>query len=375
MAHDWHEWHRAYDQPGSPLWQRLETVRACIGEALTAAPTGPIQVLSMCAGQARDLLGVLADHARAGDVHGRLVELDPDLAADARDDAPARIDVLVADAGLSDAYEGAVPADVVLVCGVFGNISAEDTQHTIGSLPMLCAPDAKVIWTRHRRPPDFTPQIRSWFADQAFEELAFVTTPHTSFGVGMNRFAGTPLPFRPHVRFFDFVGYGVLSLDAVCVQCGFEYHMARSEITPWLRSDSAAFVARFDEVAEHARIRPAPDVWSPLEYACHVRDVLRVQRARVEQAQREEEPAFAPMGRDERAINDRYNDQDPAVVRVELLAAAEDLASYLDALDNAGWRRTGIYNYPEPQPRTVEWIGMHTVHEIRHHRGDIGTLA
>ena len=122
-------------------------------------------------------------------------------------------------------------------------------------------------------------------------------------------------------------------------------------------------------------IRPAPDVWSPLEYACHVRDVLRVQRARVEQAQREEEPAFAPMGGDERAINDRYNDQDPAVVRVELLAAAEDLASYLDALDNAGWRRTGIYNYPEPQPRTVEWIGMHTVHEIRHHRGDIGTLA
>ena len=81
------------------------------------------------------------------------------------------------------------------------------------------------------------------------------------------------------------------------------------------------------------------------------------------------------MGRDERVVNDRYNEQDPAVVRAEVLAAAETLASFLDALDDAGWRRTGIYNYPEPEPRTVEWIGIHTVHELLHHRGDIGTLA
>src|SRR5215475_11407524 len=122
MERDWSEWHRAYDIPGSPLAQRLAVVQQAISDALTAAPPGPIRVVSMCAGEGRDLLGVLRDHPRAGDVVGRLVELDPDLAASARSNAPAGIDVLVGDAGLARSYAGAVPADLVLVCGVFGNI-------------------------------------------------------------------------------------------------------------------------------------------------------------------------------------------------------------------------------------------------------------
>jgi len=51
-----------------------------------------------------------------------------------------------------------------------------------------------------------------------------------------------------------------------------------------------------------------------LEYACHVRDVLRFQRERVALAQAEDRPRFASMRRDERAVAERYNDQDPAVV-------------------------------------------------------------
>jgi len=77
------------------------------------------------------------------------------------------------------------------------------------------------------------------------------------------------------------------------------------------------------------------------------------------------------MGRDERAVDDRYNEQDPAVVARELLAATEALASLLEGLDDAGWARTGIYNYPEPAVRTVEWIAIHTNHEMLHHRGDL----
>ena len=43
-------------------------------------------------------------------------------------------------------------------------------------------------------------------------------------------------------------------------------------------------------------------------------------------------------------------------------------------LDAAGWERTGVYNYPTPQLRTVEWIGRHTVHELRHHTVDVERL-
>ena len=42
-----------------------------------------------------------------------------------------------------------------------------------------------------------------------------------------------------------------------------------------------------------------------------------------------------------------------------------------EALDDAGWARTGVYHWPTTEVRTVEWIGRHTVHEGTHHLRDI----
>ncbi len=371
-THDWQEWHRAYDQADNPLIRRLAIVQQCIGAVLDAAPPGPIRVVSMCAGEGRDLLGVLTHHPRRDDVQGRLVELDPGLAATALEHAPDGIDVLVADAGNSSAYAGAVPADLVLVCGVFGNVTAADMMNTIDVAPTFCAPGATVIWTRHRRHPDATPALRERFAGNGFEEVGFHTSEGSMFAVGAHRLVAQPRPFANDVRLFEFVGYKTLDADA-CPQCGFSYSVGRAEITPWLRSDARAFVARlrtFDDTA--VRTRPKPDVWSPLEYACHVRDMLRVQTERVVLVQHEIDPAFVPMRRDERVAGDRYNEQDPDAVADAVIAAADTLADTLDALDDAGWNRTGVYNYPERALRTVEWIGVHTNHELLHHRGDLG---
>jgi hypothetical protein len=99
--------------------------------------------------------------------------------------------------------------------------------------------------------------------------------------------------------------------------------------------------------------------------------MLGVQTARVVLAQNEIDPVFVPMGRDERVIADRYNEQDPAVVAGEVLASAEAFAALLAGLDADGWERTGVYNYPEPALRTVEWIAIHSAHELLHHRGDL----
>ena len=66
-----------------------------------------------------------------------------------------------------------MPADVVLACGIFGNVSTEDIHRFVAFAPALCAPGATVIWTRHRRPPDRTDDIRHWFAAAGFDELAF----------------------------------------------------------------------------------------------------------------------------------------------------------------------------------------------------------
>jgi hypothetical protein len=370
MTHDWHEWHKAYDQGESPLARRLAIVQECIATAFDTAPPRALRIVSMCAGEGRDVLGVLASHPRRADVHGRLVELDEELAATARSHAPPGIEVLCADAGLMASYVGAVPADVVLVCGVFGNVADDDIMRTIDQLPTLCAPAASVIWTRHRRPPDVTPAVRRRFASNGFDELAYRTLDDTMFTVGFHRLTAAPRPFDPAGRLFDFVGYR--ALDDACQKCGFSYAVARAEIVPSLRSDARAFLEQLDRIDYTAvRTRPLPDVWSPLEYGCHVRDVLRVQRERVLLARRETEPAFAPMRRDERAVEDRYNAQDPAQVAAELREAADAFVSVLEDLDEAVWMRTGVYNYPEPTVRTVEWIAIHTDHELRHHRGDI----
>ncbi|MGZ8438534.1 MAG: SAM-dependent methyltransferase, partial [Candidatus Limnocylindrales bacterium] len=113
--------------------------------------------------------------------------------------------VETADAGSTDAYLGAVPADLVLACGVFGNISDEDIERTVRAFPGFCAPGATAIWTRHRRPPDLTIEIRRWFADAGFELVAFDAPAAFEWSVGVHRFVGGPVPFVAGRHLFTFV--------------------------------------------------------------------------------------------------------------------------------------------------------------------------
>ena len=145
------------------------------------------------------------------DVAARLVELDPELAATAAAHAPPGVDVVCGDASTTSAYAGAVPADLVLACGIFGNITDDDIHNTVRSLPMLCAPGATVVWTRHRRPPDRTVDVRRWFGDAGFDEIAFRGSDDFLFGVGAHRLTGPALPFTPDVQLFTFVGYDSLT--------------------------------------------------------------------------------------------------------------------------------------------------------------------
>jgi hypothetical protein len=78
----------------------------------------------------------------------------------------------------------------LLLCGIFGNISAADIRRTVDAAASLCADGATVIWTRHRRPPDVTGQMREWFASNGFDEVAFDALQTNSLiGVGVHRLA------------------------------------------------------------------------------------------------------------------------------------------------------------------------------------------
>ena len=108
-----------------------------------------------------------------------------------------------------------------------------------------------------------------------------------------------------------------------------------------------------------------------LEYCCHVRDVLLVQRERVLLALREDRPDVATMGRDERVEADGYNEQRPVDVARQLEDAALMFTGVLRRLDGQAWERTLMYNYPEPAERSLRWVAVHTLHEVTHHLGDV----
>lgn len=165
-------------------------------------------MVSACAGDGRDLLGVLESRADADRVSALLVERDPRLVARARkaaDALPAQVEVMQSDAARSDVYARAVPAALVLLCGIFGNISDADVRATIEAAPELCAPGAEVVWTRHRQAPDLTPSIRGWFADAGFEEVAFVAPAEEYWSVGVHRIVTEPRTLEPGRRWFTFI--------------------------------------------------------------------------------------------------------------------------------------------------------------------------
>jgi hypothetical protein len=190
MTRDWVAWHRDYEDPLSQLSQRLVVVANMIRSFLDTVPPGPIRVLSLCAGDARDITTASADHPRKHDLSVVLVEFDANLVEMARTRiATAGIngEIRCADAGNTNVFADVLPVDLLLLVGIFGNIPDADIEQTILAVPMLCTPMATVIWTRHRRPPDVTPKIREWFNKVGCTSIAFESTGSGKFAVGSER--------------------------------------------------------------------------------------------------------------------------------------------------------------------------------------------
>ena len=185
---DWQQWHRSYDDPSSTLSRRLTVVRRRVSGVLDAPRSTPIRVLSLCAGDGRDLLPVLARSPTATDFVV-LVERDPDLARSARGAASELqldgVTVVTGDAGDPARFAAAYPVDLLLLCGIFGNISETDIQSTVAATPALLRDEGTVIWTRGSTEPDLRPQIRRWFTDAGLREVAFESEP-LGYGVGID---------------------------------------------------------------------------------------------------------------------------------------------------------------------------------------------
>jgi hypothetical protein len=171
-------------------------------------------------------------------------------------------------------------------------------------------------------------------------------------------------------------------VDGYCDQCGFNYDTGdlQGTVTLLIKQAADCSMALTKAAAgpdpNVVRLRPEPDVWSAIEYACHVRDVLETQRQRIAQCLAEERPVYAPMDRTGRVKQLKYEDQDPMEVAAALMRFAREFGAAARVLQPHQLGRLGLYNYPVRAPRTLGWIIRHTAHEIQHHRHDIiGILA
>lgn len=199
---DWVAWHEAYDSPTGSLARRLARVRIRLAEVLDAIPHGTT-VLSLCAGDGRDLLGAEFSTPPARAV---LVELDPELAARASVAAAGRswAEVRCADATDRAVFADVLPVGVLMACGILGNVEPDEVPTIARRFAGLLAPGGVVIWTRGGGEPDRRDDVRAAFVEAGFDELAFDGADDV-FGVGVGRLVGPTPETRPDAPLFSFV--------------------------------------------------------------------------------------------------------------------------------------------------------------------------
>lgn len=154
-----------------------------------------------------------------------------------------------------------------------------------------------------------------------------------------------------------------------CPECGYDASaVATVDVSGRLRACAAAWRAVLARA--EVRRRPAPDVWSPLEYGCHVRDVCRLYLQRLDLMLTTADPLYPNWDQDATAVEQRYGEQDPAVVAGELTAAASALADRFDGVSGDGWQRPGRRS--DGASFTVDSFARYFLHDVEHHLHDVG---
>jgi hypothetical protein len=204
----WQNWpERAY---GTRLYQgRLAAVQELLAERLDEA-AGPVRIVSLCAGDGRDVIGTLARRPRGEQVRAWLVELNRQSTLEGRRYATEagvaeKVSFINGDATLYATYRDVPQAAIVMACGVWGHVPAPQRGRLVRALACLCQEGASVIWTRgvakgmHR-----LEEIEAHFTAAPWRPLRSFITPDGKWAVYSYRYCG-PRQERPATgRIFNF---------------------------------------------------------------------------------------------------------------------------------------------------------------------------
>jgi hypothetical protein len=190
--------------------QRLASVQQHLTRCLDSVPAGRVCILSVCAGDGRDVIGVLTAHPRRRDVSARLVELDPHSVATGVQSVAAAglqdvVTFLHADATTYATYQGLTPAEIVLLCGVWGHVPADQRRAVVDALATFCTPGGSLVWTRGiAKGVTRVQEIESLFANSAWEQVGRDITADNNWVVASYRYSGPARTLPASGQIFNF---------------------------------------------------------------------------------------------------------------------------------------------------------------------------
>lgn len=157
-------------------------------------------------------------------------------------------------------------------------------------------------------------------------------------------------------------------LQRPCLDCGFEASAYDVAATPFYIEQ---FTREWEKVLlrHDVAVRPSPDKWSSLEYACHVRDVFRLFNTRLESMIANDGALFENWDQDATAVENRYDLQDPQVVARELHEAGERLAAQFARVNGPLWSHQGIRS--NGSVFTITTFAVYFAHDPVHHLWDV----
>ncbi|WP_052128815.1 class I SAM-dependent methyltransferase family protein [Neosynechococcus sphagnicola] len=215
---DWYQWHHKY-QRSPELQARLGFVKDQIVAFINQSPPGTIRILSICAGDGRDLIGSLIEHPRLKDVQAYLIELDENLVVAGRqvveeENLSQQIQFIQGDATLRKTYQEIAPANLVLICGVFAHVP--EASDLIRNLPYFCEFQGWVIWTRFcgdQENIEKVDKIHRLFEEINFENISAIITPNGRFTVATHHYLGQPSPLPDRQKLFELSDFSDLSIS------------------------------------------------------------------------------------------------------------------------------------------------------------------
>jgi hypothetical protein len=205
----WNNWpKRAYER--ASYRQRLAAVEFHLRESLDLAPAGQVRIIALCAGDGRDVINVVGSHPRCHEVSAWLVEADGNSIQTGTSWARAaglqdNVRFLHCDATSYATYLGIAPADILLVCGVWGHVPPEERNSVIDACKAICRPGGVVIWTRGvRLGMARLHEICHLFTPSTWEQVRLTVTSTAKWAVATHRLLESAEKLPTSGRIFHF---------------------------------------------------------------------------------------------------------------------------------------------------------------------------